>query len=287
MGAKRLLLVAVIVTFAALGPFAPALQGMAFSAPANTEKQIIVATGSPFELGLVDALGSAFKAKTGTDVRCIKTPTGPGLELGRNGLAHITMGHDPLATEQFAKDGYATKRIAFMHNNTVIVGPASDPAGIAGLTGQEGIREAHRRIFEAGAKYLSRGDKGGMNLLELRTWEELGLDPSDKDWYRISRKFMLDSLREADENGEYHMLDSSTWAMYQSQMKQMQFLIDGPSNNYEMCLVNSKKNPNLAYNQDLAEQFYDFVAGEEGQHIIATFGTEKYGMPLYYADVIK
>jgi len=58
-----------------------------FSVAADQFKQIIVATGSPFELGLVAALAKAFEMETGCTVRCLKTPTGPGLELGRNGFA--------------------------------------------------------------------------------------------------------------------------------------------------------------------------------------------------------
>jgi len=49
-------------------------------APAQQYEQIVVATGSPFELGLIDALAKVFEKETGCIVRCIKTPTGPGLE---------------------------------------------------------------------------------------------------------------------------------------------------------------------------------------------------------------
>jgi tungstate transport system substrate-binding protein len=74
-------------------------------APAQQYEQIVVATGSPFELGLIDALAKVFEKETGCIVRCIKTPTGPGLELGRHGFTHITMGHHPAATRKFVQDG--------------------------------------------------------------------------------------------------------------------------------------------------------------------------------------
>jgi ABC-type tungstate transport system permease subunit len=60
---------------------------------AGEYKQIVLATGSPFELGLVQALAKPFEKETGYTVRVIKTPTEPGLELGKNGFTHITMGH--------------------------------------------------------------------------------------------------------------------------------------------------------------------------------------------------
>jgi ABC-type tungstate transport system permease subunit len=57
---------------------------------AGEYKQIVLATGSPFELGLVQAIAKPFEKETGYTVRVIKTPTEPGLDLGKNGLAHIT-----------------------------------------------------------------------------------------------------------------------------------------------------------------------------------------------------
>jgi len=247
-------------------------------------KQIVIATGSPYGLGLVDELAKAFQKKHGGVIRCIKTPTGPGLDLGRHGLTHITMGHERAATARFAKEGYAARRTDLMHNFTVVVGPAGDPAKIEGLTS---IKEVQKRIYEAKAPYLSRGDGGGMDILERKTWKDLGVTAEGQSWYQVSKKFMLASLLDADKNGQYHMLDSSTWALHKSKTKGLKLLVKGPPNEYEMCLVNTEKHPHLKYNQDLAEKFYDFLIGEEGQKIIAEFGIKQYGEPIYYPTVIK
>ncbi len=247
-------------------------------------RQIVIATGSPFELGLVNALGKAFEKKHGCTLRYIKTPTGPGLDLGRNGLTHITMGHNRKATAEFVKEGHAAKRTDLMHNYTIIIGSADDPAKIAGLTD---LREAHQRIRDAKAGYLSRGDGGGMHILELKIWEDLRINPADEGWYEVSKAFMLQSMLLSDQNGQYHMLDSSTWAIHKSKCKNSQLLVKGPPNGYEMCLVNPEKHPNLKYNQDLAEKFFDFAISEKGQKMIADFGVEKYGESLYYPDAIK
>lgn len=99
-------------------------------------------------------------------MRCIKTPTGPGLELGSNGLTHITMGHEREATARFAADGFAARRTDLMHNFTVVVGPESDPAKVSGLSD---LKDVHKRIFQAKSPYLSRGDGGGMDILERNT----------------------------------------------------------------------------------------------------------------------
>jgi tungstate transport system substrate-binding protein len=257
----------------------PGLCSTAFS---QEYRQIVVATGSPYELGLVDELAKAFRAEYGGVVRCIKTPTGPGLDLGRNGLAHITIGHEKEATNKFVQEGHAAKRVKLMHNYTVVVGPLKDPAGIAGLAD---LKEIHRRIYQTGSPYLTRGDGGGMNILELKIWKELHLDPRKKNWHKESRTFMLESLLTADKAGLYHMLDSSTWTMHKSEVKNLKLLVTGPPNQYEMCLINANKHPNLAYNQDLAEKFFSFVAGPEGRKIIEQFGRLEYGESLYHSDI--
>jgi tungstate transport system substrate-binding protein len=258
--------------------------GFAQIALAQKYRQIVVATGSPFELGLVDELAKAFQSKYGGVVRCIKTPTGPGLDLGKNGLTQITMGHEREATARFVDEGYAAKRVDLMHNYTVIVGPESDPAGISGLTD---LSEVHKKIFQTKAPYLSRGDGGGMNILEIKIWKNLEFDPQGQNWYEVSNKFMLASLLHADTNGQYHMLDSSTWTLHKAKTKGLKLLVKGPPNEYEMCLVSTAKHPNLQYNQDLAEKFFNFVISNEGQKIIAEFGVEQYGEPIYYPTVIK
>jgi tungstate transport system substrate-binding protein len=155
---------------------------------AGEYKQIVLATGSPFELGLVQALAKPFEKETGYTVRVIKTPTEPGLELGKNGFTHITMGHAREATAQLVREGFAFKHSDLMYNLTVIVGPKDDPAKIEGL---KDLAVAHKKIHEAKAKYLARGDGGGMDLLEKKIWASLQLNYAGQPWYSVSKKFML------------------------------------------------------------------------------------------------
>jgi tungstate transport system substrate-binding protein len=121
-----------------------------------------------------------------------------------------------------------------------------------------------------------------MNILEMEIWKKLNLQPEGSDWYLVRRKFMLESLLDADRGLEYHMLDSSTWALHQSKIKNLEVLVKGPKNEYEMCLVSVEKHPNLKYNQDWANQFYEFLIGGKGQQLIGNFGMKEYGEPIYY-----
>lgn len=261
----------VLIVFWILGSYAAAF-------PQQYE-QIVIATGSPFELGLIDELAKSFQSKNGGAVRCVKTPTGPGLDLARHGLVHITIGHEREATAKLVSQGHVSRRADLMHNYTIIVGPAADPAGIAGLSD---LIEAHKRIFNAKAAYLSRGDGGGMHILEGKIWDTLRLNPQKATWYEISREFMLSSLLHADLHGQYHMLDSSTWALHKSKAPNLKRLVQGPPNQYEICLISAAKHANLQYNQALAEKFYEFMTGDDGSRIIAEFGIREYGEPIYF-----
>jgi tungstate transport system substrate-binding protein len=194
-------------------------------------------------------------------------------------MAHITMGHDHAATAQFVAQGFAAKRADLMYNVTVIVGPANDPAKIEGLTD---LKQAHKKIADAKSKYLARGDGGGMNLMELKMWKELGIATEGQPWYVVSKKFMLDSLLDANANEQYHMLDSSTWVMNKAKAPNLKVLVTGPKNEYEMCLVNTEKLPNLKYNADLAAKFYDWCLSPAAQKIIAEFGKDQFGEAIYF-----
>ncbi len=254
-----------------------------FCAAAFSEqyKQIVVATGSPYELGLIDALAKSFESKHGGAVRCVKTPTGPGLDLARNGLVHLTIGHEKEATASLVSEGHVAKRADLMHNYTIVVGPAADPAGIAGLSD---LTEVHKRIFHAGSPYLSRGDGGGMDILERKIWEALRLDPQKASWYEVSRQFMVSSLLHADQHGQYHMLDSSTWTLHKAKTPNLKRLVQGPPNQYEICLISAARHPNLQYNQALAEKFFEFMIGADARRIIAEFGIREYGEPVYFSS---
>jgi len=85
---------------------------------------------------------------------------------------------------------------------------------------------------------------------------------------------------------QYHMMDSSTWTMYKSKCRNFELLIRGPANKYEICLISAKKHPNLKYNWNLADKFYQFAISAEGQKNIANFGRKKYKQPLYYPDAL-
>src|SRR5438552_18416175 len=107
---------------------------LALAAPALAqERSIVVAsTTSTQDSGLFGHILPLFKAKTGIDVKVIAQGTGQALDTGRRGDADVVFVHARAAEQKFVTEGFSTRRHPVMYNDFVLVGPASDPAGIKG-----------------------------------------------------------------------------------------------------------------------------------------------------------
>src|SRR5919197_2325545 len=104
------------------------------AAPAGAQdKSIVVAsTTSTQDSGLFGHILPLFKAKTGIDVKVVAQGTGQALDTGRRGDADVVFVHAKEQEEKFLAEGYGVKRYPVMYNDFILVGPKSDPAGVAG-----------------------------------------------------------------------------------------------------------------------------------------------------------
>jgi len=117
-----------------------------FPVRAAADKNIILATTtSTRDSGLLDVLLPVFQKKTGYVVKTIAVGTGEALAMGKRGDADVLMTHAPEAEKPLVQEGWLTKRVEFMHNDFVILGPPEDPAKIKGLTN---AAEALRKISQ-------------------------------------------------------------------------------------------------------------------------------------------
>jgi len=242
---------------------------------------LMLATGTPYELGLIDTLSEPFEKEHNCVVETAKASTGQGLDLGREGKVDLILGHSKEALDTFMEEGYGKDRRAVMHNYFIIAGPKNDPACIRGISD---LTEAHKRIADTDSLYLSRGDEGGVHKREKAIWGELGIDPSKEGWYLVSSDFMTDSLKMADRMRAYHMADSSTWTVMKGELSSLDLLVVGDPNRYEATAVNPEKHSNINY--DLAREFIGYITSPEGQRIIEDFGKDEYGEPLYHPDAM-
>src|SRR3989304_694273 len=92
----------------------------------------LATTTSTADSGLLDSILPDFESKYNARVEVIAVGTGQALELGANGDVDVVLVHARAKEDQFIADGDGLTRLDVMVNDFVIVGPPSDPAGIAG-----------------------------------------------------------------------------------------------------------------------------------------------------------
>jgi tungstate transport system substrate-binding protein len=113
------------------------------------------------------------------------------------------------------------------------------------------------------------------------------LDPHGQSWYIETGQGQGNTLSIASEKDGYALVDRGTFLAYRSNLG-LEILFEGdPSllNVYHVLTVSPEKWPSV--NLAGAMAFADFVTSTEGQRIIAEFGVEEYGQPLFFPDADK
>ncbi len=251
------------------------------TACAGGENQLILATTtSTQDSGLLDVIVPQFERQTGLRVKTIAVGSGAALRLGEEGEVDVVLAHSPDAEEAFMAAGHGVNRRLVMHNDFVIVGPAADPAGVRGL-GE--AAESFRRIAEAEATFLSRGDESGTHAREMKIWDSIGVTPSG-GWYRETGTGMGQTLLVASEIQGYTLTDRGTY-LAQRQNLALEVLVEGDStlfNVYHVMQVNPEKSRRI--NAEAAAAFVEFITSGAVQDLIGGYGVERFGQPLFVPD---
>ncbi|MBX6754107.1 MAG: substrate-binding domain-containing protein [Thermorudis peleae] len=245
---------------------------------------ILATTTSTKDSGLLDVLVPVFEKETGYTVKVVSVGTGAALELGARGEADVVLVHAPDAEQQWMAQGNGTERLLVMHNDFVIVGPADDPAGIRG---QRSAIAALKQIAAKGATWISRDDNSGTDQLEKKLWKQAGIDPKGQPWYVTSGQGMGATLTIADQKRAYTLSDRGTFLSYRGKI-QLQILVEGDRqllNIYHVMPVNPAKFPKVNAAGGMA--FAHWLVSPEAQQLIANYGKDKYGQPLFFPDAGK
>lgn len=239
-----------------------------------------LATGSPGDLGLIEALALDFSQHTAARVAWYRAGSGQALAMLQAGQVDMVMVHAPDAELQAVQAGWASDRTLVGGNSYYLVGPGDDPAGVDKA---RDILSAFRNIAATHALFLSRGDNSGTHQRELELWSDADISPtgasSRGEWYQTGGGFMLEGLRKAHAMGAYYLTDSSTWAQYASELPDLRVLLknDPELINQYHALIRTGDEPALR----LARQFIAYLSSPEGQQLITEFGRSQYGQPLY------
>ena len=235
------------------------------------ERSITVAsTTSTEQSGLFGHLLPRFTAASGIAVKVVAVGTGQALDIGRRGDADVVFVHDKVAEEKFLAEGFGVKRFDVMYNDFVVIGPKADPARIAGA---KDVAESLRKIAEAKAAFVSRGDRSGTHEAELRLWKVAGVDltASKGDWYREIGQGMGAALNMASSSNAYLISDRGTWLAFKNR-GELSILTEGDKrlfNQYGVMLVNPAKHSGVKARDGQA--FIDWLIAPAGQTAITDY----------------
>jgi tungstate transport system substrate-binding protein len=174
---------------------------------ALADEMRLAVTTSFHNSGLAEVLLPEIKNDTGIEVQLLVVGTGQAIRLGEAGDVDAILVHARAAEEAFVAAGFGTHRREIMYNDFVIVGPASDPADVAGAAG---ITEALQRISAVRPKFVSRGDDSGTHKKEMSLWAAAGIAP-EGDWYAPVGAGMGAALNTASGLNAYILSDRASW----------------------------------------------------------------------------
>jgi tungstate transport system substrate-binding protein len=254
------------------------------AAPVRAAPAVVLATTtSTQDTGLLDVLVPVFEKASGYQVKTIAVGTGAALAMGERGDADVLLVHAAAAEEAYMAKGRGLSRAVVMHNAFIVVGPASDPAHVKGSPSAQG---AFAAIARAQAPFVSRGDDSGTNIKELALWKAAAVVPS-APWYLKTGSGMADTLHVASQKAAYTLTDDGTYLSQRATLLLVPLVEDAKDlrNVYHVIVV--KPLAGRVSNQPGGEAFATFVTSPEGQRIIATYGRERFGRPLFTPDAGK
>ena len=253
------------------------------ASPLPAQQRLRVATTtSLYDTGLWGYLEPMFEQQYSVELDGMYAGTGKALEYGRRGDVDVITVHSKARELQFIADGYGVERVPFAYNYFLIVGPASDPAGIKGMSPEE----AFKKLMGTGdGNFVSRGDDSGTHSKEKAIWETAGYDyeavRNAGAWYIEAGTGMGPTLLMATEKQAYTLSDMGTFLTYKGKLDLVLIVDKGNIllNVYSAIAVNPE---NVSVkNLDMANNLISFLTSPEIQELIGNYGVEEYGVQLF------
>jgi tungstate transport system substrate-binding protein len=244
------------------------------SEPAGGRRLRLATTTSVQDSGLLDVLAPAFEKKTGYHLDVSAVGSGKALGLLKDGGADVAVTHAPEDEEAALAAGSVARRVPFMHNEFILVGPRDQASVLAGATTAVA---ALRAIAASGRKFASRGDDSGTHRRELALWKSAGVDPAGAFIVHTSAG-MAATLARASEEGDFALCDRATYVAKQKDVKlAIVFQGDAALRNTYSVIEPKAGSQNLAGAHELTL----YVESPEGRALIGAFGIDTLGEPLF------
>lgn len=259
---------------------------MVLTAPGHAEEKSIIvqSTTSTQNSGLLDYILPMFEKVSGIKVNVVAVGTGQAIKNARNCDGDVLFVHAKSTEEKFVSEGYGVKRFDVMYNDFIIVGPATDPAGVSG---RNDAAASLKKIADTKSIFASRGDDSGTHKKELLLWNEAGVDvkAASGTWYRETGSGMGATLNVSVGMGAYAMTDRATWIAFKNK-GEFKIAVEGDKvmfNQYGIMQVNPARCPNVK--ASAAKYFVDWIITKQGQSAIAAYKLN--GQQLFFANAAK
>jgi tungstate transport system substrate-binding protein len=292
------------------------ISALAAPAAAHASDVIVQGTTDVRDAGLLnDVIVPAFQNKYPQyTLKYIAVGTGQALTNAEAGQGDAVLTHAPTQEAQFVQGGFSDAPFgrAIFYSDYVIIGPASDPAGVFANAPHDAAH-AFELIAAAGqagtANFVSRGDNSGTNTEEKAIWKltsgvsltssgEPGTGTTNASWYHKANNGQAQTVQLATQcpftgGGCYDITDRGTFnnLVSHNAISGMKIVADknDPSarggmnllvNSFHAYAVSPQKFPNA--NHAGAVAFLNFLTSKEFQARLATYPTA--AQPAFFAD---
>jgi tungstate transport system substrate-binding protein len=223
-----------------------------------------------------------FDANTGIAVKVVATgPRDQIEEPFKQGKADLLTMHSGDITTDLVADGYGINMVPWTHNNTVIIGPVEDPAGIKGM---KNGAEALKKIAATRSKFL---DMWGIGKREIsqKMWKKAGIFPPEGDWViKEERRSIEEILICLSEQKAYSFFGRIPVLFEKRKFYGLGIMVeDDPDmlRPYIVMLANPKVFPHVNY--DGAQKLQNYLLSEEVQEFLEKYRADEFGgIPLFY-----
>ncbi len=235
----------------------------------NAGKQMSLAATEEAAPLLHDLL-PRFREISGIKVDLAIRSASEAADLVRAGKIEALMTDDPATEDALLKAEDANKRVDIMYAELVVVGPAADPARIAGMAS---VVHAFAAIARTQSAFVSRGDQSGIHRTERGVWEEAGFPklPQAAGWYLEAKGDMAATLATAAQKSAYTLADKAAWLQVSQRGQLVVMVADDPrlQQRFSITLVNPAKHKTV--NAAAAEAFAEWLISRETQLAIGRF----------------
>lgn len=240
--------------------------------------RLVLATTHTLEdSGILDSITAGFRAAHPEHaLSVVVSGSGEALEYARRGDADVVLTHAPEAEQRFVRAGWLADLRPVMHNDFILLGPAADPAGVRAAPDAVG---AFRRLRDARAPFVSRGDDSGTHQKEQALWQRLATLPQ---WpgYVEAGVGMADALRLASARASYTLADRATWLTLRDELR-LDPLLEGDTVLLNRYSVSRSWRPR---NAEGARAFMAWITSIPAQELIGRYGSGRFPRPLFIPD---